>query len=67
MLDFSDQHNITCKTTIDPCVLARLKYILGDVEIITASPAHLAMAFDRTINADVRYRFVIDIAKTFND
>lgn len=50
MLQYCAQHNITC-----------------DIEIVDrATPKTLAEAYDRTIAGDVKYRFVIDIQKTFS-
>lgn len=49
MLDFCGKKNITC-----------------DIELISeATPEILAKAYERTLKADVRYRFVIDCQKTF--
>lgn len=39
--------------------------ITCDIEKIVATPESLAMAFERTIKADVKYRFVIDILNSF--
>jgi len=50
MLDFCDQNQITC-----------------DIELISqATPEILAKAYERTLKADVKYRFVIDCQKTFS-
>ncbi|CAF1285579.1 unnamed protein product, partial [Didymodactylos carnosus] len=49
MLDFCGQKQITC-----------------EVELISpATPEILAKAYERTLKADVKYRFVIDCQKTF--
>ena len=49
MLDFCGQKQITC-----------------DIELIPhATPEILAKAYERTLKADVKYRFVIDCQKTF--
>lgn len=39
--------------------------ITCEIEKIVATPESLAMAFERTIKADVKYRFVIDILNSF--
>jgi uncharacterized zinc-type alcohol dehydrogenase-like protein len=38
--------------------------IVSDIELIPATPEAVDTAYERTINADVRYRFVIDTAAT---
>lgn len=39
--------------------------ITCDIEKIEATPETIKMAYDRTIKADVRYRFVLDILNAF--
>jgi len=39
--------------------------ITCDIEKIDATPETIKVAFDRTVNADVKYRFVLDILNSF--
>jgi uncharacterized zinc-type alcohol dehydrogenase-like protein len=39
--------------------------ITCDIEKIEATPETIKVAYDRTINADVKYRFVLDILNSF--
>merc|ERR1712238_417431 len=38
--------------------------IVSDIELVPATPEAVDIAWDRTIKADVKYRFVIDTAAT---
>lgn len=39
--------------------------IICDIEKIQATPEAIKVAYDRTMKADVRYRFVLDMLNTF--
>jgi len=39
--------------------------ITCDIEKIEATPETIKVAYDRTVRADVKYRFVIDILNSF--
>ncbi|CAF0850862.1 unnamed protein product [Didymodactylos carnosus] len=53
------------KETQEMLEFAAKHKITCDIELLKASPENLATAFERTLNNDIRYRFVIDLQNAF--